>query len=147
RLQQALFERMDSEPRLKAALRHGDRGPTKPTPVAARAVEHTAAEWSAKVKEFARAHDADLVGIVRLDPMWVFDGYEAAEPWLIMLGVAMEYDRLSTAPEITAGVEVLETYNRGTRAARQLANWIHLQGHHARAHGGPLAGPVNLIPP
>ena len=76
------------------------------------------------VKEFARAHEADLVGIVRLDPLWVFEGYEASEPWLIVLGVAMDYDRLSTAPDVTAGVEVMETYNRGTRAARELANWI-----------------------
>ena len=147
RLQQALFERMDSDPRLKEELRRGDRGPTKPEPVTPEIVENTADEWSAKIKDFALAHEADLVGIVRLDPLWVFEGYEVTEPWLIMLGVAMDYDRLSTAPEITAGIEVMEKYNRGTRAARHLANWIHTQGYRARAHGGPLAGPVNLIPP
>ncbi len=147
RLQQALFERMDSDPRLKAILRRGDRGPTKPEPVATAVIENTAEEWSAKVKEFACAHEADLVGIVQLDPLWVFDGHEVTEPWLIMLGVAMKYDRLSTAPEITAGIEVMEKYNRGTRAARHLANWIHAQGYQAHAHGGPLAGPVSLIPP
>ncbi|MBI3434470.1 MAG: 4Fe-4S dicluster domain-containing protein [Proteobacteria bacterium] len=146
RLQQALFERMDSDPRLKAVLRRGDRGPTKREPVAPVVVENTAQAWSAKVKEFARAHEADLVGIVRLDPLWVYDRYEATEPWLIVLGVAMDYDHLSTAPAIAAGIEVMEKYNRGTRAARKLANWIHAQGYHADAHGGPLAGPVSLVP-
>lgn len=147
RLQTALFERMDSDPKLKAVLRNGDRGPVKPAPVAPAPVENSAETWSAQVKEFAAAHDADLVGIVRLDPLWVFDGYDVKEPWLIMLGVAMDYDRLATAPAITAGIEVMETYNDGTRAARILANWIHAQGYRALAHGGPLAGPINLIPP
>jgi len=146
KLQKALFDRMDSEPGIRAALRGGDRGPTKPEPIAPVVVENSAETWSAEVKEFARTHEADLVGTVRLDPLWVFEGYEALEPWLIVLGVAMEYDRLSTAPAITAGVEVMEAYNRGTRAARKLANWIHRQGYRAEAHGGPLAGPVNLIP-
>ncbi len=146
KLQQALFDRMDSDPSIRAELRSGDRGPRKPEPVAAPAVEKSAAAWSAEVKEFARAHEADLIGIIPLDPLWVFEGYEVAEPWLIVIGVAMEYDRLSTAPDVVAGVEVIATYNRGTRAARNLANWIHRQGYHADAHGGPLAGPVSLIP-
>jgi NAD-dependent dihydropyrimidine dehydrogenase PreA subunit len=146
KLQQALFERMDSEPGIRAALRKGDRGPTKPDPIAPVVIENTPEKWSAQVKEFARTHEAQLVGIVRLDPLWVFEGYDVSEPWLIVLGVAMEYDRLSTAPAVTAGVEVMEKYNRGTRAARKLANWIHSQGYRADAHGGPLAGPVNLIP-
>jgi Pyruvate/2-oxoacid:ferredoxin oxidoreductase delta subunit len=145
-LQQALFDRMDSEPAIRAALRTGDRGPTKPEPLAPVVVENSAESWSAQIKEFALTHEAELVGVVALDPLWVFEGYEASEPWLIVLGVAMEYDRLSTAPDVTAGVEVIETYNRGTRAARKLANWIHTQGYRAEAHGGPLAGPVNLIP-
>ena len=145
-LQQALFDRMDSEPDIRAALRGGDRGPSKPEPIAPVVVANSAEAWSAHVKEFALTHEAELVGIVPLDPLWVFEGYEASEPWLIVLGVAMDYDRLSTAPAVAAGVEVIETYNRGTRAARKLANWIHAQGYRAEAHGGPLAGPVNLIP-
>jgi epoxyqueuosine reductase len=147
RLQHALFERMDSDPRLKAVLRRGDRGPTTPEPIASATVERTPDDWSARVKEFAITHEADLVGIVPLDPLWIFEGYEVGEPWIIMLGVAMDYDQLSTAPDIAAGIEVMNKYNRGTRAARRLANWIHSQGYRAHAHGGPLAGPVNLIPP
>jgi NAD-dependent dihydropyrimidine dehydrogenase PreA subunit len=146
RLQQALFERMDSEPRLKAVLRQGDRGPAKPEPIASEQVEARPEHWAAQVKAFVLANEADLIGIVRLDPLWVYEGYEASEPWIIVLGVAMDYDHLATAPELAAGIEVLEQYNRGTRAARRLANWIRSQGWSARAHGGPTAGPVNLIP-
>lgn len=146
RLQKALFDRMDSEPRVRDALHQGDRGPTRPDPVADVPVEKDADAWSAQVKQIALADEATLVGIVRLDPLWVFEGYEAPEPWLIMLGVPMKYENLSAAPDVVAGVEVIETYNAGTRVARKLANWIHRQGFQADAHGGPLAGPVNLIP-
>ena len=38
-------------------------------------------------------------------------------------------------------------YNRGTRAARAVANFIQSQGYDAHPHGGPMAGPMLLIPP
>jgi hypothetical protein len=53
------------------------RGPD-PVPVAAERVERSPAEWTQAVKAFALANEADLLGITRLDPLWVFDGFEIA---------------------------------------------------------------------
>ena len=90
---------------------------------------------------------ADLVGITRLQPEWVFDGYEADYPTVIILAVAMDHAELATAPEVPSVVEVMRQYNRGTRASRALADWIREQGYRAEAHGGPTAGSFLLIPP
>ena len=75
------------------------RGPD-PIPVAAERVERSPAEWTEAVKTFALAHEADLVGIARLDPLWVFDGFEIAEEWLVVLGFAHDYDEISQAPAV-----------------------------------------------
>ncbi len=124
----------------------GGRGAREPTPVAPERAEDTPANRTRKVKEYALAHEADLVGIARVDPEWVFEGYTVTAAWAIVLGVAMDHVGLSRAPAVDAQVEVMTQYNRGTRAARALSNWIHDQGWPARPHGGPSAGPLNLIP-
>jgi ferredoxin len=98
------------------------------------------------LKSFARANEADLVGIARVDPAWVFEGYDVAEPWVVILGVRMDHAELAQAPAMPAQVETVRQYNRGTRAARAVAKWIEARGHGARAHGGPRAGPLNMIP-
>ena len=63
-----------------------------------------------------------------------------------MLGVAMDHETLATAPEPTSAMEVHRQYNRGTAAARAVADWIRLRGHEAEGHGGPGAGPVQMVP-
>ena len=99
------------------------------------------------VKAHALANEAELVGVSRMNQDWVFEGYQANEPWIVVLGVAMDHDKLAKAPEIESPIEVMTQYNRGTRAARSLSNLIQSLGYHARPHGGPMAGPVLLIPP
>jgi len=126
--------------------RYGGRGPGRPAPLAGERAEETPEGWAARLKDVALAHEADLVGIARLDPLWVFEGYAVSDPWIVVLGIAMDHARLSTAPQVAAAVEVVRQYNRGTRAARALANWIRGQGWPAVPHGGPRAGPVSLIP-
>ena len=149
KLQRYMIDKFLKEPALAGSHKgFGGRGPERPEPVAPTRAEDTAANWSAGVKDFALAHDADLVGIARLDPDWVFEGYEVDAPFIVMLGVAMDQPRLArTAPELDSALEVQAQYNRGTRAARYLANWIRGRGWHAVPHGGPWAGPVTLIPP
>jgi ferredoxin len=117
------------------------------SPVAERRVERSPAEWSAQVKAVAINSGADLVGIAEVRPEWVFEGYEVRQRWVIMLGVAHAYERMKTAPEATAGAEVVRQYGRGNQAAKGLASWIHEQGYEAQPHGGPMAGPMLLIPP
>ena len=103
-------------------------------------------DWHQLVHTRATELGAELVGVSRLDPLWVFEGKEAREPWIIMLGVVMDHDVLSEAPEPAASTEVIRQYARGERIARDLADWIRAQGYHAEGHCGPMAGRVNLIP-
>jgi ferredoxin len=117
-----------------------------PAAIAPEREEDTAESWTRRVKEFALANEADLVGIAPVDPDSVFEGFEVTEPTIVVLGVEMKHAELSKAPEVEAAVEVATQYNRGNRAARTLADWIRQRGWQARGHGGPGAGPVALIP-
>ena len=100
---------------------------------------------------FALAHEADDIGIAPMDPLWVFEGYTIDEPWVIVLAIAHNYDRLKEVPsDEMNGVgmtDVGEQYARGTRASYALANWIRSQGYTAHAFPGPMADALLLIPP
>ena len=106
----------------------------------------TAAAWTQEVKDAALAGEADLVGITRIRPEWVFEGFEVDFEWIVVLAVAMDYECLRTAPSETSQVEVQKQYARGTRAAYKLASWMREHGWDAFPHGGPAAGPVLIIP-
>ena len=125
------------------------RGP-KPIAQAPDRIEDAAESWTTAVKAFALANDADLVGVAAMDPLYVYEGYELKDPWVIVLGVAMDYDELSQAPASfenpTAGVVVGKEYNRASRAARKLANYILSQGHYAKPWPGPYASALSMMP-
>jgi ferredoxin len=120
-------------------------------PVADQRREATAEQHAADVGSFALAHEADAVGIAALDPMWVFEGYNIREPWIIVLALAHDYDKLKEVPsDETNGEGVTDVgmqYARGTRASYALAAWIRSQGYNADAYPGPGASAVLLIPP
>lgn len=114
-------------------------------------IEKDAAGWTADIKKFALENEADMVGIVPLKPEYVYEGYEIKEPWIVMIGVAMDHERLNSAPdsldEPTSAVEVGEQYNRAARVSRNLTNYIMEQGHYAKAYAGPYASALLMIPP
>jgi Pyruvate/2-oxoacid:ferredoxin oxidoreductase delta subunit len=148
-VQETLYWRALFERRLARYLRNAERMSRTPfVPIAERRIEASPESWTERIKEFALSHEADLVGVARMNPEWIFEGSErdVSEPWIAVLGVAMDYSKLSTAPAKPHAYEVLSQYNRGQRAAIALANWIRKQGWHARGHCGPLAGPVSIIP-
>ena len=53
---------------------------------------------------------------------------------------------VKTAPSEKSQTEVQNQYGRGTRAAYKLAGWLRGHGWDAHPHGGPIAGPVLMIP-
>jgi ferredoxin len=118
----------------------------KPVPIADKRAERSPEEWTALVKQFALDHESDLVGIARVEDHWFFECAPASGPFIIVSAVAMDYETMQHAPEPDAAVEVATQYNRGTRTARTIANFIREQGYEAEGHGGPYAGPVNLLP-
>lgn len=126
-----------------------DRGPA-PTERDTVPDARTPEEWTSRLKRFALEHDADLVGIAPLDPLWIYDGYEIAEPWVVMLGVAHDFDKIREAPStrdnLTCQAEIRTQYTRAARAAAHLRNFILETGHEATAHQGPMAAALSMIP-
>jgi epoxyqueuosine reductase len=110
-----------------------------------------AEDFANEVKLFALSHEADAVGIAAMDPLYVFEGYTVEEPWVIVLALAHNYERLRQVPsDETNGVGVCDIgdqYARGTRASYALANWIRWQGYNAQAYPGPMADALLLVPP
>lgn len=126
-----------------------DRGP-KTIEKAGQKIVMSAHDYSERIKKFVLADEADLVGIARMEPLWVYEGFEIEQPWVIMIGVAMNHERLDQAPASfdnpVAAVEVGEKYNQAARACRKLLNFILSQGYDAKAFQGPYATALNMIP-
>lgn len=116
-------------------------------PVTGEPEQHDAAEWTRIVKAAALDAGADLVGITRVRPEWVFEGHEVTQPWAIMLGLQHDWEALRTAPADTAAAEVILQYARGMKVAKGLAGAIRARGHDATPLGGPMAFPMLLVPP
>jgi len=147
RVQQRMTEEFIAHPELRNVLRMDDRH--EPAPIADQQVERSASEWNQAITDFATSeagHQVELVGITKSDPAWFFEGRSSELPWIVVLAVAMDHAQLSTAPKYTSAAEVHRQYNRGTAAARALADWIRSQGFDAEGHGGPGAGPLQMVP-
>ena len=146
-LQDWMVENFNRHPELENIYRTGDRGPRRLDPVALQRTQESAVDLTRQLKAFALSHEADLVGITPYQHIWTFEGYpDIQEQWVVMLGVAMDHVRLNTAPGVPSAQEVADKYNQGVRVAATLSNWIHSKGYPASPHGGPWAGPFNLIP-
>ena len=115
-------------------------------PVSGKPLQQSAEVWSDDLAKYAATLDMELFGITELRPEWTFEGAILKQKWVIMIGVAHNYEQIKTAPEMTAGAEVIKQYGRGTRAVKDIATWIRERGWDAEHHGGPMAGPLLLIP-
>jgi epoxyqueuosine reductase len=119
--------------------------------VAATRNEDPASLLTEQVSTFALSHEADGVGIAAMDSLYVFEGYTIDHPWVIILALAHNYERLREVPSDEsngAGVcDVGDQYAKGTRSSYALSNWIRMQGYHADPYPGPNAGALVLIPP
>ena len=146
-VQSWFWEQGGNEPKLLAMRGERHRVMTRePGPIAEARVERTADENHGIVVRRAIEFGADFVGVTRTDPEWVFEGYDFDYPWIVVLGVQMDYERLKTAPEVTSALAVVDGYMNGWRRSQPLADWIRSQGWRAEPKCGPDAGPVNLIP-
>jgi ferredoxin len=126
-----------------------DRGP-KPVEVAAEKIGKSAEDWTQLIKQFVLENEGDLVGITPMKLDYVYEGYAVDEANVIIIGVAMDYAEMSKAPasfeQPNAGVEVGRQYNRASRVARRLGNYIREQGHQAKAWPGPYASGLSMMP-
>ena len=149
--QKRIVAGFNSVPVLADAYANGDRGPRKIAPPAVTKAEGTAAQWTERLKAFALAHEADLVGIAKLDPIWIYDGYDVpTHPYVVVFAVAMDHARLSEVPATpekpASAHEVAVQYNRGARVSAFTTQWVREQGFEAAPHQGPWAGALNMLP-
>jgi Pyruvate/2-oxoacid:ferredoxin oxidoreductase delta subunit len=150
RLQDAVVDRYNGVPALYEVFANADRGPRpRSVPETIRHVQ-LAEEWARRVKEFALANEADLVGIARSDSAWFYEGYEADLPFVIVFALAMDYEMLTQQPSTfenpIAQVEVANQYNRGARVVARTADWLLERGYRARMHAGPWVHGLALVP-
>lgn len=146
-LQDYYLEKYNKVPELKHFQhKYGGRGGAAPPEKPKIATEDTPENWVTRIREYGLANESDIIGVASVNKDWVFEGYEVGHPWILMIGVAMDHTELAKAPSIESPIEVIAQYNRGTRAARSIANFIQSHGYSARPHGGPAAGPMLLIP-
>ncbi len=124
----------------------GEAGGRQLPEVAITRPDWTVERWTSEVKAAALDAGADLAGIAKVRPEWIFDGYEVSQRWAVMMVVAMDFDALDQGPNDVSQNEVKRQYDRGTATAYKLAEWMHRHGWEAIPHGGPLAGPMLMVP-
>lgn len=127
------------------------RGPD-PVAVAPEQVSRSPGEWSKLVKEFALAHHADVVGICAMRQDWIYEGFQIGdfEKYVIVLGVAHDYEEIAQAPSLPGNnraiVEVGKQYTRAARAAAELSNYLRSNGYQTKLYPGPDAQALAMIP-
>ena len=94
-------------------------------------IEDAPESWTKKTKQKALSlPGCDVVGIAKVDPLWVFDHDHDEHEWIIVIGLSMDYKVLKNNMEgrtVEAEVTVLDTYIRSQEAAFELADWIRQQ--------------------
>lgn len=116
-------------------------------PKSAERIEKSSEEWSQLIKYVGMENGAVAVGMTRMRPEWIIDGFEIPYENVITIGVAMDFDNLITAPEVPSAAEVVKQYGRAHLVTIAIATWIREQGWNAVSYGGSNNVPILLIPP
>jgi ferredoxin len=121
---------------IELAARIAERVPLQDGEPAARRYDlGSPAEASAWVKSRARELGADMVGITRVDPHYVYDGFDLDHEFAIVAAMAMDYEgEILKLPRQETNVEYLRVYNALSELGVQLGRELRGQGYAARAH-------------
>ncbi|SLN72112.1 hypothetical protein LOS8367_03674 [Limimaricola soesokkakensis] len=96
--------------------------------VAAEEVTRAPEDWTALLDGFVEAGLCEKTGVAEMQTEWCYEGRSVPQSRVIMLGVQHDYARLSQAPEVEAGAEVIRQYGRAAHAAKQVAGWLRQEG-------------------
>ena len=103
--------------------------------VAARRRNLGVADATAWVTSRARQLGADMVGITKVDPFYVYDGFDLSNDFAVVVAIAMDYEgEVLQVPRKESHVEYLRVYEALSRLTVQLAAEIRAAGFPARAH-------------
>ena len=109
-------------------------------------LQQSAEDWTKALTAHAATLDFELFGITAFNPEWSFDGCELNRQWIIMIGVAHDYEQIKKAPDNDAGAEVIRQYGRASKGSKDIASWIRERGWGADPFDGPWSGPLLMIP-
>ena len=110
-------------------------------------VQRRPGEWNDALAALAGDGGFDMWGVAEMDPLWVYQGQHVTQQKIIVLGFAHDYEQIATAPDATAGAEVVRQYGRAAAAAKRVAGWLRVQGWDAEPLTGPMTSKVMMIPP
>lgn len=117
----------------------------QPDPIEGQPIRATPAEFTRRMKGFARHVGADLVGTTRLNSAYIYSHIaRGAGKWgapialnhthAIAIAVEMRHNMIRHAPESPTITESAFSYFENARIALVLARYINLLGYEARAH-------------
>jgi len=90
---------------------------------------------SQQIKHLARELGADMVGITRVDPKYVYDGLDLTHGFAIVFAMAMDYEgELLQVPRAESNIEYLRVYAALSNVGVKLAQYLRASGWAARAH-------------
>ena len=115
-------------------------------PVNSEQLQQSPEEWTDQLSTHAATLDFELFGITAFNPEWSYDGVDLNRKWIIMLGVAHDYEQIKKAPDNDAGAEVIRQYGRASKASKEVATWIQERGWEADPYFGPWSGSFLMIP-
>lgn len=130
---------------------YGWDDPVSPTqfPVSDRA-------WmAARIKAVARLYGADLVGITKVNPLWVYsntfnaatgksDTVDMPYPYAIVMGIEMSWDEINKSPRYEASAATALGYSRMAELSASLAKYIRALGYPALSCGNDTAQSIPL---
>jgi reductive dehalogenase len=110
-----------------------------------KSVQAPAEEFTKRIKGFSGYLGADLVGITKLNPAYVYSHIgRSPGTWgasiklkhknAIVIATEMNYDLIKFAPDVTTTTESAFQYFETAKVAMILAKYINLLGYEARAH-------------
>ena len=106
-------------------------------------------EASERAKGYTLSLGADLVGITKVNPLWLYshrgeifhenwEGWgkeiESKHPYAVVFATEMSFQMIASAPHTPTAIESMGNYAQGAFIAIQLANYIANLGYSATAH-------------
>lgn len=134
-----------------------------PSPIEGKSIQSSKEEFTRRIKGFAHYLGADLAGITKLNPAYVYSHNARSQgKWgapvqlnhknAIAIAVEMDYRMLRHAPDSATTTETSFEYFEAAKVAMILARYIQFLGYEARAHVdgnyrvmcGPVAADAGL---
>ncbi len=101
---------------------------------------------AAEIKAEAKRLGAGLIGITRITQDALYEGYEVPFEFAICIGLPMDREEMSHAPQPRAAAEVMHSYKEVSRIAIELGEKIRALGWPARAYGNPNSTEILHLP-